>query len=67
MFGASRRSRRAQSAWNVEIHIARQLVSSSASTRVAHLFGGLVGEGDREHAVGRGDASPRRDTRSDAR
>ncbi len=34
MSGASRRSRRAHSAWNVEIHIARQLVPSRLSTRV---------------------------------
>ena len=34
MCGASRRSSRAHSAWKVEIHIARQLVPSSASTRV---------------------------------
>ena len=33
MLGASRRSSRAHSAWKVEIHIARQLVSRSDSTR----------------------------------
>ena len=32
MCGASRRSSRAHRAWNVEIHIARQSVPSSAST-----------------------------------
>ena len=34
MCGASRRSSRAQSAWNVEIHIPRQSTPSSVSTRV---------------------------------
>ena len=52
MCGASRRSSRAHSAWNVEIHIARQSAPSSASTRVAHFLGGLVGEGDGEDLVG---------------
>ena len=33
MLWASRRSSRAHSAWKVEIHIARQSVSSSRSTR----------------------------------
>ena len=33
MCGASRRSRRAHSAWNVEIHTPRQSSPSSASTR----------------------------------
>ena len=34
MCGASRRSSRAHSAWNVEIHICRQSMPSSVSTRV---------------------------------
>ena len=34
MCGASRRSSRAHSAWNVEIHICRQSTPSSVSTRV---------------------------------
>ena len=56
MCGASRRSSRAHSAWNVEIHIARQFVPSSDFDARAHLLGGLVREGDREHAVRRREA-----------
>ena len=52
--GASRRSSRAQSAWNVEIHMPPQSAPSSASTRAAHLLGRLVREGDRQDLVGLG-------------
>ena len=49
MAGASRRSRRAQSEWKVDTHIRLQSEPSSASTRAAHLFGGLVRESDGQH------------------
>ena len=51
MAGASRRSSRAHSEWNVETHMRLQSAPSSASTRVAHLLGGLVREGDGENLV----------------
>ncbi len=57
MCGASRRSRRAHSAWNVEIHICRQSMPSSACDARAHLLRRLVGEGDGEDAIGLGDAA----------
>ena len=51
MAGASRRSSRAHSEWNVETHMRLQSDPSSASTRVAHFLGGLVGERDGEDFV----------------
>ena len=51
MCGASRRSSRAHSAWNVEIHIARQSMSEQRLDALAHLLGRLVGEGDGEDLV----------------
>ena len=49
--GASRRSSRAQSAWNVETHMRLQSDAEQRFDARAHLFGGLVGEGDGEHLV----------------
>ena len=52
MCGASRRSSRAQSAWNVEIHICRQSTRSKRFDTRPHLFRRFVGEGDGEDAIG---------------
>ena len=51
--GASRRSRRAQREWKVEIHIFRTVGLQQRRHARPHLFGGLVGEGDGEDAIGR--------------
>ena len=63
--GASRRSSRAHSAWNVEIHIREQSVPQQRRHARAHLLGGLVGERDGEHAR-RAGARPVRDEVRDA-
>ena len=58
--GASRRSRRAQSAWKVEIHTPAASVAQQRLDALAHLLGGLVGEGDGEHFAGCAWPSPTR-------
>ena len=49
--GASRRSSRAHSAWNVETHMPVTVGAEQRLDARAHLFGGLVGERDGEHFV----------------
>ena len=59
--GASRRRRRAQRAWNVEIHMPAGRAAEQRLDALAHLLGGLVGEGDGEDLAGIGEArSPTR-------
>ena len=52
MRSASRRSRRAQAAWNVSTHMPRARPPSRRPTRSGHLAGGLVGERDRDDLAG---------------
>ena len=52
MAGASRRSSRADSEWNVEIHIREQSACKQRRHARPHLLGGLVRERHGEHAVG---------------
>ena len=55
MCGASRRSSRAHSAWNVEIHICRQSTPQQRFDARPHLFRRFVGEGDGEDPIGLGE------------
>ncbi len=48
---ASRRSRRAQSAWNVEIHDPDQRRAEQRLDASTHFFRGFVGEGDGKNFV----------------
>ena len=54
IFGASRRSSRAHSAWNVDSHTPFASSPISAVDALAHLLRRLVGERDREHLIGLG-------------
>ena len=49
--GASRRSSRAQSEWNVETHMPAAVGAEQRLDARPHLLGRLVGERDREHFV----------------
>ena len=51
--GASRRSSRAQSEWNVDSQMLPAVVAEQLLDALAHLLGGLVGERDRQHLVRR--------------
>ena len=51
MAGASRRSSRAHSAWNVDTHMPAAVRAEQRLDARAHFFRGLVGEGDGEHFV----------------
>ena len=51
IFGASRRSSRAQSAWKVDSHTPLAVVADQRLDALAHLPRRLVGEGHREHLV----------------
>ena len=52
MAGASRRSIRAHSEWNVEIHMPEPSPPTSFCDTRPHLPGGLVRERHRKHSVG---------------
>ena len=54
IFGASRRSSRAQSAWKVDSHTPLRVVADQRLDALAHLPCRLVGEGHRQHVVGLG-------------
>ena len=51
--GASRRSRRAHSEWNVESQICAAVLAEQLLDAAAHLLGGLVRERDGQHLVRR--------------
>ena len=51
MAGASRRSSRAQSEWNVDTHMPAAVRAEQRLDARAHFFGGLVREGDGEDFV----------------
>ena len=51
MAGASRRSSRAQSEWNVDTHMPAAVRAEQRLDARPHLLGGLVREGDGEHFV----------------
>ena len=53
MRGASRRSSRAHSEWNVESQMPLHVVAQQRLDALAHLARGLVGERDRQHLVRR--------------
>ncbi len=52
MAGASRLRSRAESEWNVEIHIREQSAREQRRYARPHLLRGLVGERHGQHAVG---------------